>query len=293
MHASGAVSPRPVGRSRPFIKDPLPATAAAARPCLLKSPMHAMLSRVTLPARRLHSNTPAAHRTMTMTTTPTYSAAVIGAGPAGLAVVARLLDTNPAHTIAWIDPSFSGGRLVRYPEVPSNTKVKLFLKYAQVSPALCKAAQVPVEGGAGALAKLEMLDQDAGCELVHAQRMTMHLARNLAVAYPEAIVPVKGWVAKIEHGAADNLYSLKVHEGVADPFSHTPAVDGSLPTRTVTAHHLYVCTGSEPVPIPTPAPAPHDLAPHPISVLDLDTCLTPSKLPSVLASATGSPRTWP
>lgn len=47
----------------------------------------------------------------------TYKATVIGAGPAGLAVVANLLDCA-VKPILWIDPEFNGGRLSRYLEVP-------------------------------------------------------------------------------------------------------------------------------------------------------------------------------
>lgn len=39
-----------------------------------------------------------------------YQAAVIGAGPGGLAAVLSLLD-HGVKDIAWIDPTFGGGRL--------------------------------------------------------------------------------------------------------------------------------------------------------------------------------------
>ncbi|KAH8947723.1 hypothetical protein BDL97_11G057900 [Sphagnum fallax] len=64
-----------------------------------------------------------------------YKAAVIGAGPAGLAVVATLLDQE-CIPILWIDPNFEAGRLSNYLEVPSNTKVKLFQQYVTTSPSL-------------------------------------------------------------------------------------------------------------------------------------------------------------
>lgn len=48
-----------------------------------------------------------------------YGAIVVGAGPAGLAVVGRLLDEG-VKPIAWVDEKFEGGRLnARYREVPS------------------------------------------------------------------------------------------------------------------------------------------------------------------------------
>ena len=68
-----------------------------------------------------------------------YKAAVIGAGPSGLAITGTLLDRiasnaagNAAHgKVLWIDPNFTGGRLNKFKNVPSNTKVNLFVKYAE------------------------------------------------------------------------------------------------------------------------------------------------------------------
>jgi cation diffusion facilitator CzcD-associated flavoprotein CzcO len=74
-----------------------------------------------------------------MAVIPRYSATVIGAGPAGLAVVATLLDAG-TDSILWADPNFEAGRLSSYKEVPSNTKVGLFSQYALVSPTLSSVA---------------------------------------------------------------------------------------------------------------------------------------------------------
>lgn len=47
------------------------------------------------------------------------AAVVVGAGPAGLAVIGNLLERQLAGKIAWIDPLFQGGRVNRqYREVP-------------------------------------------------------------------------------------------------------------------------------------------------------------------------------
>ena len=60
----------------------------------------------------------------------TFQWAVIGAGPAGIAAIGKLLDNDidPAH-IAWIDPAFCVGDFgTEWKNVSSNTRVKLFSK---------------------------------------------------------------------------------------------------------------------------------------------------------------------
>lgn len=60
-----------------------------------------------------------------------YQWAVIGAGPAGIAAVGKLLDHGiEAQQIAWVDPKFTVGDFgTHWRNVPSNTKVELFLKF--------------------------------------------------------------------------------------------------------------------------------------------------------------------
>jgi cation diffusion facilitator CzcD-associated flavoprotein CzcO len=61
----------------------------------------------------------------------TYAWAVIGAGPAGIAAVGKLLDRGiSGHEIAWIDPDFAAGDFAaKWRSVSSNTKVGTFLDY--------------------------------------------------------------------------------------------------------------------------------------------------------------------
>jgi cation diffusion facilitator CzcD-associated flavoprotein CzcO len=61
----------------------------------------------------------------------TYAWTVIGAGPAGIAAVGKLLDLGVADTdIAWVDPSFAAGDLgAKWRSVSSNTKVATFQEY--------------------------------------------------------------------------------------------------------------------------------------------------------------------
>lgn len=60
-----------------------------------------------------------------------YTWAVIGAGPAGIAAVGILLDFGVLGSdILWIDPQFAVGDFgSRWKNIPSNTKVQLFIKF--------------------------------------------------------------------------------------------------------------------------------------------------------------------
>jgi cation diffusion facilitator CzcD-associated flavoprotein CzcO len=66
-----------------------------------------------------------------------YAWTVIGAGPAGIAAVGKLLDHGIApEEIAWIDPAFAAGDLGgKWRSVSSNTQVGLFLSYLNGSSA--------------------------------------------------------------------------------------------------------------------------------------------------------------
>lgn len=64
-----------------------------------------------------------------------YQWAIIGAGPAGIAVVGKLIDNGVTpESIVWIDPHFTVGDFgTKWRNVPSNTKVKLFTKFLHAS----------------------------------------------------------------------------------------------------------------------------------------------------------------
>lgn len=64
---------------------------------------------------------------------PPFSWAVIGAGPAGIAAVGKLIDHGiDPQTIAWLDPEFKVGDFgTKWRNVSSNTKVKLFTRFYQ------------------------------------------------------------------------------------------------------------------------------------------------------------------
>lgn len=76
---------------------------------------------------------------------PTYEWTVIGAGPAGIAAVGRLLDHGvAAHKIAWIDPAFAVGDLgQKWRPVSSNTIASTFLDFLGGSAAFRFSAAPP------------------------------------------------------------------------------------------------------------------------------------------------------
>jgi cation diffusion facilitator CzcD-associated flavoprotein CzcO len=73
-----------------------------------------------------------------------YAWAVIGAGPAGIAAVGRLLDQGiPEDKIAWIDPAFAAGDLgQKWRAVSSNTIAETFLNFLNGSAAF-RFSQAP------------------------------------------------------------------------------------------------------------------------------------------------------
>ncbi|ODN43392.1 FAD-dependent oxidoreductase [Piscirickettsia litoralis] len=62
--------------------------------------------------------------------------AVIGAGPAGIAAIAKLLDSGiSASEILWLDPEFAAGDFgTKWQEVSGNTRVKFFTSFLESSP---------------------------------------------------------------------------------------------------------------------------------------------------------------
>lgn len=68
-----------------------------------------------------------------------YDWAVVGAGPAGIAAVGKLMDRGvPSKNILWVDPAFRVGDFgTLWRNVPSNTTVGLFLRFLHQ----CKAFQ--------------------------------------------------------------------------------------------------------------------------------------------------------
>ncbi|MDP3561221.1 MAG: FAD-dependent oxidoreductase [Legionellaceae bacterium] len=115
-----------------------------------------------------------------------YDWAIVGAGPAGIAAVGRLLDQGiHSSKILWIDPYFTVGDLGRlWKNVSSNTKVQLFLDFLYASPSFAYSI-APCEF------KINSLPRNETCllhhiveplqwvtnrllESVHSERMIVH-----------------------------------------------------------------------------------------------------------------------
>jgi hypothetical protein len=105
------------------------------------------------------------------------AAVVVGAGPAGVAVMGNLLERQ-LGSIAWIDPSFAAGRVHgKYREVPSNTKVALFQSFATATQPFQKV--IDNSRTPNAFTTLAKLDQDKTCHLAYAADMIRGLTDGL------------------------------------------------------------------------------------------------------------------
>lgn len=91
-----------------------------------------------------------------------YQWAVIGAGPAWIVAVGQLIDHGVAEPdILWLDPYFQVGDFGRlWGNVPSNTQVKLFLKFLQSTKSF-SFAKAPKDF------LINSFDQKDTCELQH------------------------------------------------------------------------------------------------------------------------------
>jgi cation diffusion facilitator CzcD-associated flavoprotein CzcO len=89
----------------------------------------------------------------------TYAWTVIGAGPAGIAAVAKLLDQGiPPEKIAWIDPAFAAGDLgQKWRSVSSNTIARTFLSFLNDSASFRFSEAPPLA--------LQEVDPDETCAL--------------------------------------------------------------------------------------------------------------------------------
>ncbi|KAH8673340.1 pyridine nucleotide-disulfide oxidoreductase-domain-containing protein [Xylariales sp. PMI_506] len=187
------------------------------------------------------------------------SAIVVGGGAAGIAVLGKLLERiDSGGKIAWVDTEFKGGRInKKYREVPSNTKVGLFLTYARATKPfreIIEATPTP-----NAITALEELPQDGTCSLYYAGDMLQALSDGLVKH--ERVELYQGRVTEANWDDANAEWSLSIRE------------DGQTGIENTTAPLLVYCTGSSPTTVSLPTP-PESTPEH----LDIDIALKPSAL---------------
>ncbi|MGB7978284.1 MAG: hypothetical protein WCF19_03880 [Chlamydiales bacterium] len=125
---------------------------------------------------------------------------VIGAGPAGIAAVGKLIDHGvKPKQIGWIDPYFAVGDLgMKWSRVPSNTKVGLFLRFFED----CKAFNYPKKF------PIDTLNPEDNCQLQYVidplQWITDHLKTEVhpLVEMAMALNLAQGyWEVKLKKGS--------------------------------------------------------------------------------------------
>ncbi|KAF1819150.1 uncharacterized protein K489DRAFT_390846 [Dissoconium aciculare CBS 342.82] len=210
------------------------------------------------------------------TSSPQFEAVVVGAGPAGVTAVGNLLE-NRIAPILWVDDAFDGGRVSKYyREVPSNTKVKLFVDFALATtpfrkivsnlPSRDRWAEPSASDGEALeqrpdqLQSLRDLNQESGCQLGNAADMCVMLTEGL-----RKTPGVESSQGVVQEARLDEESSL-----------WTVALDSSDGKDTVTSRRLVLCTGSTPLNPPLPASLSH------ITSLDLDVSLSPTRLSQTL-----------
>ncbi|KAK1139099.1 Monooxygenase AgnR1 [Aspergillus melleus] len=184
------------------------------------------------------------------------AAVVVGAGPAGLAVMGNLLEKQIGK-IAWIDPIFQGGRVNRkYREVPSNTKVSLFQAYATaVQPFRSVINNTRVPSPFSTMAKL---DQEKTCHLHHAADMVKGLSDGIVKM--DEVLACRGVVTAANLAENTSLWTVRIMRR------------DSLDEFEVVTPRLVLCTGS------SPSQASIPISGLDIQRLDLDVVLKPSDL---------------
>ncbi|TKX24294.1 pyridine nucleotide-disulfide oxidoreductase-like protein 3 [Elsinoe australis] len=193
-----------------------------------------------------------------------YAAVVVGAGPAGICALGNMLERG-VSPVLWVDDEFNGGRVNRaYREVPSNTKTKLFIDFAEALTPFRKALEKTPSPNA--IDRLREFDQDKATQLGNAADMLLMLTRGLmqlpGVAVRKGRVTSasvdshKGWTIQVSLAGSDS------------PMQTQPS--------TVISDRLILCTGSSPNDSPLPVDVPG------LANIHLDTALSPSLIANFL-----------
>ncbi len=150
---------------------------------------------------------------------------VVGAGPAGIAAVGKLIDNGVRPgSIAWVDPEFSVGDLGRkWRGVSSNTKVRLFRKFLNG----CRSFGYD---GERARFALDSLDPQGTCLLENVVEPLQWVTGNLM----PKVKAIRSEIAKIESGGGRYV--------------------ATSPWGAVRAQSVVLAIGAEPVGLGYPLP---------------------------------------
>lgn len=138
-----------------------------------------------------------------------FNWAVIGAGPAGIATVGKLIDNgiNPT-SIAWVDPAFQVGDFgTKWRNVLSNSKVQSFISFYQA----CSSFQYATHANQFAIHRM---DRDETCLLSLAAdplQWITELLKNKVLTLQEKVMHLKlfnrHWHIALQH---DHIYAKNV-----------------------------------------------------------------------------------
>lgn len=201
----------------------------------------------------------------------TYEAVVVGAGPAGIVSVGNLLEKQVGN-ILWVDETFQGGRINQYyREVPSNTKTKLFLEFAE---SVAPFRNIVSAGSSKDLLQdIRKLDQEKGCQLSHAADICLMLTSGLKRTPGVTAQPGRVTSATLDERSQTWNVNLT---------TPTQSSSSSTPLEPIRTKRLILCTGSTPLDPPLPYEPPG------LKHINLDDALSPTTLRTLLAPLSSS-----
>lgn len=203
----------------------------------------------------------------------TYEAVVVGAGPAGIVSVGNLLEKQVGN-ILWVDETFQGGRINQYyREVPSNTKTKLFLEFAE---SVAPFRNIVSAGSSKDLLQdIRKLDQEKGCQLSHAADICLMLTSGL-----KNTPGVTAQAGRVTSATLDER-SQTWNVNLTTP-TQSSSSSSSTPLEPIRTKRLILCTGSTPLDPPLPYEPPG------LKHINLDDALSPTTLRTLLTPLSSS-----
>lgn len=182
-----------------------------------------------------------------------YEWVVVGAGPAGIAAVGKLIDFGvQPKRIGWIDPAFQVGDFgSKWQHVSSNTKVGLFLRFFEACQAFNYHLAPPFA--------IQRQPAEETCMLALAADPLQWISNQLQAQ----VNTIYGWVEALH--PHDSKWQLKVAD------------------KTIAATNVILAIGSEPKQLAYPLPAIHlTIALHPAA---LKAACTPQDVIAVFGSS--------